>query len=97
MSNDGDAPVLEERRLALEELKAQHDYELRDRELDLKRSETGWVSRLFTPLTTTVFAGILTFAASAVGTLIQSRNALDPSGRNSRPTCSSSSARSSTS
>jgi hypothetical protein len=77
MSSDGDAPALEERRLALEELKAQHDYELRARELDLKRSESGWISRLFTPLTTTVFAGILTFAASAVGTLIQSRNALD--------------------
>jgi len=77
MSSDGDAPALEERRLALEELKAQHEYELHARELDLKRSESGWISRLFTPLTTTVFAGILTFAASAVGTLIQSRNALD--------------------
>jgi hypothetical protein len=43
----------------------------------LKRFESGWISRLFTPLTTTVFAGILTLAASAVGTLIQSRNALD--------------------
>ena len=60
MSSDGDAPALEERRLALEELKAQHDYELRARELDLKRSESGWISRLFTPLTTTVFAGLLT-------------------------------------
>jgi hypothetical protein len=77
MSSDGDAPTLEERRLALEELKAQHEYELRARELDLKGLESGWVSRLFTPLTTTVFAGILTFAASAVGTLMQSRNALD--------------------
>jgi hypothetical protein len=77
MSSDGDVSTLEERRLALEELKAQHEYELHARELDLKRSESGWVSRLFTPLTTTVFAGILTFAASAVGTLIQSRNALD--------------------
>jgi lysozyme family protein len=77
MSSDADAPNLEERRLALEELKAQHEYELRARELDLKRSESGWISRLFTPLTTTVFAGILTLAASAVGTLIQSRNALD--------------------
>jgi len=77
MADDGSAPNLEERRLALEEVKAQRDYELRTRELDLKRSESGWISRLFTPLTTTVFAGILTLAASAVGTLLQSRNALD--------------------
>jgi hypothetical protein len=72
MPSDENAPTLEERRLALDELKAQHEYELSARELDLKRSESGWVSRLFTPLTTTVFAGILTFAASAIGTLIQS-------------------------
>jgi lysozyme family protein len=77
MPSDGNAPSLEERRLALEELKAQHEYELHARELDLKRSESGWISKLFTPLTTTVFAGLLTFAASAIGTLLQSRNALD--------------------
>jgi len=77
MLDDANEPSLDERRLALEELKAQHEYELRARELDLKGSETGWVSKLFTPLTTTAFAGILTFAASAVGTLIQSRNALE--------------------
>jgi lysozyme family protein len=77
MSTDGNAPTLEERRLALDELKVQQEHELASRELDLKSKETGWVSRLFTPLTTTVFAGILTFAASAVGTLIQSHNALD--------------------
>jgi lysozyme family protein len=77
MPSDEIAPTLEERRLALDELKAQHEYEVSARELDLKRSESGWVSRLFTPLTTTVFAGILTFAASAIGTLIQSHNALD--------------------
>ena len=33
MPDDGDTPNLEERRLALEELKAQHEFELRAREL----------------------------------------------------------------
>lgn len=76
-ASDESAPALEVRRVALEELKAQHEYELRTRELDLKRAESGWGSRLFTPLTTTIFAGILTLAASVVGTLLQSSNALD--------------------
>jgi hypothetical protein len=61
------ANSLEDRRLALEERRAQQDYELKARELDLKRAEGGW-ARLFTPLTTTILAGILTLAGSVVGT-----------------------------
>ena len=67
---------LEERRLALEERKAQQDHEVKTLELSLKRAESGWVARLFTPLTTTIFAGILTPAASAVGTFMQGRSTL---------------------
>jgi hypothetical protein len=75
MTENGDKS-LEERRMALEELTAQRDYELRVRELDVKRSESSWMSRLFTPLTTTIFAGILTLAASVAGTLMQGRSTL---------------------
>lgn len=77
MADDISSATLEERKLALDELKEQHDYELRTRELELKRTDSNWVARLFTPLTTTILAGIITFGASAVGTLIQSRNALE--------------------
>ncbi|HUC63184.1 MAG TPA: hypothetical protein VMF53_14640 [Alphaproteobacteria bacterium] len=68
--------LLEERRLALEERKAQQDYELKLLELNLKRAEGGWLARLFTPLTTTIFAGILTLAGSVAATLVQGNSSL---------------------
>lgn len=77
MAGDSSTMTLEERRLALDELKEQHDHQLRTRELDLKGAENSWVSRLFTPLTTTIFAGILTLGASVVGTLMQGRSTQD--------------------
>jgi len=67
---------LDERRLELEIIKTQHDYELRKLELAIKQRETGWGSRLFSPLTTTLLAGILTLAATSVGTLLQGRQTL---------------------
>jgi hypothetical protein len=76
VGNEVTTDSLEERRLALEERKAQQDYEIKMLELSLKRVESGWLARLFTPLTTTVFAGILTLAASAVGTLMQANSTL---------------------
>lgn len=76
MDDSSEAQSLEERRLALEERKLRQDYETKMIELDLKRAESGWFARLFTPLTTTVFAGILTLAASAIGAFIQGRNTL---------------------
>jgi lysozyme family protein len=63
--------------LALEELKERHDYELRLRELELKRHDAGWLGRLFSPVSTAVFAGIITVAGSVTATLMQSRAALD--------------------
>jgi lysozyme family protein len=77
VSDDITQSTLEERKLALDQLKEQHDYDLRSRDLELRRAEGGWATRLFTPLTTTVLAGILTFAASAVGTLLQSQASLN--------------------
>jgi hypothetical protein len=76
MAMDVTTNSLEERRLGLEERKAQQDYELRALELSLKRAESGWFSRFFTPLTTTILAGILTLAGSVAGTLMQGRSTL---------------------
>ena len=45
--------------------------------MNLKDAESGWITRLFTPLTTTILAGILTLAASAIGTLLQGRSTLE--------------------
>lgn len=77
MPSDPAPGTFEERRLALDELKEQHDYDLRKREIELKRSDSGWLARLFTPLTTTILAGIVTVAGSVVGTLMQGRSTLD--------------------
>src|SRR5215470_5791731 len=71
----GDA--VEERKLALEERKWSDESELRKQELQMKQRESGWFSRLFSPLTTTLIAGILTLAASALGALLQGRNTLE--------------------
>jgi hypothetical protein len=72
----GDNLSLEERRFELEKLKTEHDFELRKLELALKQRETGWGAKLFSPLTTTLLAGILTLAASAMGAYITGRNTL---------------------
>jgi hypothetical protein len=72
----GDNLSLEERRFELEKLKAEHDFELRKLELALKQRETGWGAKLFSPLTTTLLAGILTLAASAMGAYITGQNTL---------------------
>ncbi|WP_051091234.1 glycosyl hydrolase 108 family protein [Methylopila sp. M107] len=67
---------LDEQRLALEKWKAEQDLELRRREAEQKAREGGWISRLFSPLTTTIMAGVLTLAASALATILQGENTL---------------------
>jgi hypothetical protein len=49
---------------------------LRRLDLEIKGRESGWSSKYFTPLTTTLLAGILTLAGSVVGTIIQGRQTL---------------------
>jgi hypothetical protein len=61
---------------ALEERKAAFDFEFRKQELQIKERESGWASRLFSPLTTTILAGILTLGGSVVATLMQGQQTL---------------------
>jgi hypothetical protein len=68
--------ALEERKVILEERKLETDKEFRRRELDLKERENGWFTKLFSPLTTTLIAGMLTLAATLGGTLFQGRQTL---------------------
>src|SRR5437879_1027313 len=69
-------PNIDERKLALEEKRLDVDHSLKKAELDLKARENGWFSKLFSPLTTTLFAGILTLAGSALGAYITGANTL---------------------
>ena len=68
--------ALEERRLALEEQKWKDEIALRKLELEAKARESDWTARLFSPLMTTLFAGILTVAGSVAATLLQGSNTL---------------------
>ncbi|MFO1027243.1 MAG: glycosyl hydrolase 108 family protein [Acetobacteraceae bacterium] len=77
MQQDQPSATLEERKQALEELKAERDYDLRLRELDLKKADSSWIARFFTPTSTTILAGIFALAGSAVGAYWQSQSALE--------------------
>jgi hypothetical protein len=44
--------------------------------LDIKAREANWTSRIFSPLTTTLLAGILALGASASGAFLQGREPL---------------------
>lgn len=68
--------ALDEERLAREKRQSEIDNGFRERELVLKEKESGWASRFFSPLTTTLLAGILTLAGSVAGTLLQGRQTL---------------------
>jgi hypothetical protein len=68
--------ALEERRVALEEQKAALEDQVRRGELNIKAREISWSSKFFSPLTTTLLAGILTLAGSVAGTLLQGRQTL---------------------
>lgn len=62
---------LEERRLALEERRVDSENNFRKLELEIKAREVSWTSKIFSPLTTTLLAGILALAASALGAFLQ--------------------------
>lgn len=68
---------LDERRLALEARKVDGELELRKQELQAKAAENSWLTRLASPLTTTIIAGVLTLAASVAGTLFQGSQTLN--------------------
>jgi hypothetical protein len=63
--------LLEERRLALEERKWADEVELRKNEAQAKAKENSWKAKLFSPLTATLLAGIVTVGGSVTATLIQ--------------------------
>jgi hypothetical protein len=71
-----DGSDLEARRLALEERKFDEERRLRDLDVAAKQRESSWIGRLFSPLTTTLMAGILTIAGTATATLLQGRSTL---------------------
>jgi hypothetical protein len=76
MTDEVQRSTLEDRRLALEERKWASESALRKLELDIKARESGWTARLVSPLTATLFAGILTIAGSVAATLLQGANTL---------------------
>ena len=77
MAEDKITSALEERKLSLDERRLDSENEFRRLELELKTREGSWLNKLGSPLTTTVIAGILALAASAVGALLQGRQTLD--------------------
>jgi hypothetical protein len=58
-----------------EERKWEDEIGVRRAELEIKKRENNWLSK-FTPLTTTLMAGVLTLAGSAVAAWIQGSNTL---------------------
>jgi len=63
---NNDAQIsLDERKLALEARKIEGELEIRGQELQAKVAENSWLTKLASPLTTTVIAGVLTLAAHA--------------------------------
>jgi hypothetical protein len=75
---NNDAQIsLDERKLALEARKIEGELEIRGQELQAKVAENSWLTKLASPLTTTVIAGVLTLAASVAGTLFQGRQTLN--------------------
>ncbi|MEA2876418.1 MAG: hypothetical protein QOF14_1614 [Hyphomicrobiales bacterium] len=63
---------LEENKLDLEKRRFESDKSFQERDIRLKEKESGWRAKLFSPLTATLIAGVLTLAGSVVGTLLQS-------------------------
>jgi GH24 family phage-related lysozyme (muramidase) len=71
-----DDASLDERRLAFEERKWDADSKLRELEVAAKQRESTWAGRLFSPLTATLIAGVLTIAGTAIATLLQASSSL---------------------
>jgi hypothetical protein len=76
MSDPVQSPALEERRLALEERKWDDEVRLRESEIKVKERESSWTTKLFSPLTATLLAGIATVIGSVVATLMQNSQSL---------------------
>ena len=68
---------LEERKFLFEQQRWQDELPLKRLELEQKLRENGWFARAFSPLTTTLMAGVLTIAGSVVATTLQTRNSLE--------------------
>lgn len=62
---------LDERRLAFEERKWADEVALREADAATKKKENSWTARLFSPLTATLIAGIITVGGSVTATVIQ--------------------------
>jgi GH24 family phage-related lysozyme (muramidase) len=76
MTETSQEKSLEERRLEFEERKWGDDFSLRKLEAEMKARDGTFASRLFSPVTATVLAGILTVAGSVTATLIQNGTSL---------------------
>jgi GH24 family phage-related lysozyme (muramidase) len=68
---------LEERKFLFEQQRWQDELPLKKTELELKLHDNGWFARAFSPLTTTLMAGVLTIFGSVVATTLQTRNSFE--------------------
>lgn len=62
---------LDEQRLAFDERKWGDEVAFRQAEAAAKAKENSWWARIFSPLTATLFAGVLTIAGSVTATVVQ--------------------------
>lgn len=68
---------LDERKFLFEQQRWRDELPLKRLELEQKSKDNGWFARAFSPLTTTLMAGVLTIAGSVVATTLQTRNSLE--------------------
>ncbi|MBR1128593.1 hypothetical protein [Bradyrhizobium iriomotense] len=68
---------LEERKFLFEQQRWRDELPLKRLELEQKLKDNGWFARAFSPLTTTLMAGVLTIFGSVVATTMQTRNSLE--------------------
>lgn len=76
MPDENKTASLEERRFSLEERKWSDEIALRKAELKAKEREGNWTAKIFSPLTATLIAGIVTVIGSVIATLIQNNQSL---------------------
>src|ERR1700712_3339513 len=62
---------LDEKRLAFDERKWAEEVAFRQADAAAKAKENSWWARIFSPLTATLFAGVLTIAGSVTATVVQ--------------------------
>ena len=76
MADEAENLTFEGQRLAFEERKWTDEFSLRRLEVETKAREGTWAAKLFSPLTATIMAGILTVGGSVAATLIQNAHSL---------------------